>query len=162
MGSNFALIGGFRYDYLSTAFSNGTNFSLIAASPADEAELTFNSYIPYLGAVVTSYGGARAGVRGFPYVPGNFTLGDTFGTGFGRFKAQGAYSSSYFFETFLEYGRELWGGQLSAFATYTWLHANGYADFSVATLQSRTYYFSLDRQTWTVGGMATLSFATPF
>ena len=162
---NFSLIGGFRYDSFSAKFTDpqpGLDF--ITSRPADEAELLLASYIPYVGAV-TKWGGVEVGVIGFPWVFGNIEQRQTI-TGAGvRYQTVGNYRNAYFLETWAEVGRQVGIVNLSAFATYTVLHAVGEFDLQRQPIgglvQTAPNTFGIDRQNWILGGKLVVGLNSP-
>jgi hypothetical protein len=162
---NFSLIGGFRYDSFSTKFADPVPVADFAASTSgDEAELNLTSYIPYVGAV-TKWGAVEVGVIGFPWVPGAIEQRQTIGGSAVRYVTTGNYRNAYFLETWAEVGRQLGIVNLSAFATYTVLHAVGEFDFIrnpiAGASESAPNNFGLDRQNWIAGGKAMIGFNSP-
>ncbi len=163
--ANFSLIGGFRYDSFSTKFADpASQVDFGASLPTDEAELILNSYIPYLGALLKQ-GAVKVGVIGFPWAWGRVESRETIGGSFVRYESVGNYRNAYFLEAFAEFGGQVGVVQLSAFATYTLLHATGNIDFNRKPIggvgETTPNTFSLDRQNWIVGGKALIGFNSP-
>lgn len=159
--SNFSLIGGFRYESFSTKFVDPSEVQGLRSDPTDEAELTLSSFIPYVGAV-TRWGDVEVGVLGFPYVPGTIGYRQTLAASV-RYEGSGNYRNGYFLEAFAEWGRQMQAVHLSAFATYTLLHAVGEFDLSRTEGGTETapYAFGFDRQNWIAGGKAVIGFNSP-
>jgi hypothetical protein len=162
---NFSLIGGFRYDSFFTKFRDpSSQVDFTTSQPTDEAELVLNSYIPYLGAVLR-LGAVEVGVIGFPWAWGRVESRETIGGAGVRYESVGNYSNAYFLETFAEFGGQMGGGQLSAFAKYTVLHAKGNFDFERhpigGAVRTAPDTFGMDRQNWIVGGTALIGFNSP-
>jgi hypothetical protein len=161
----FSLMGGFRYDSFSTSFSAPCSVlgTLLVTFTAGEAELVLSNYIPYVGAVA-QWGGAKAGVLGFPWAFGSVLSRETF-DGRGRLEGTASYRNAYLLETFLELGRKMGVVHLSGFATYTLFHATGDAVVSSNLIgggsTSGQYTFGFDRQNWIVGGKAVIGFNSP-
>jgi hypothetical protein len=160
--STFSLIGGLRYDSFSSKFSNPTLLPAISTS-ADEGDLTLSSYIPYVGGEA-AWGAVKVGVIGFPWVFGTIAYKETSGPL--RVEASGSYRNAYFVETFAEFGKQVGVAHLSAFATYTVLHAVGDFDatvnnFSVFPASAGSYAWGFDRQNWIVGGKLVVGLNTP-
>jgi hypothetical protein len=162
---NFSLIGGFRYDSFSTKFADPARVSDFGSSlPTDEAELILTSYIPYVGAV-TKWGAVEMGVIGLPWVGGRIESRETIGGAAVRYETVGNYRNGYFLETYAEFGGQLGMVHLSAFATYTVLHAVGDCDFHRNPIGgvgvTAPDSFGIDRQNWIVGGKALIGFNSP-
>ena len=156
-GTTFSLIGGFRYDSFMIKLADPS--TLVLGTVADEGELKLSSYIPYVGGVAR-WGGVEVGLMGFPWVPGTILYKETFAAA--RAEAIANYRNSYFFEAFLDVGRQMGVVHLSAFATYTVLHATGEADVSLSNVPlSRPYSFGFDRQNWIVGGKVVIGLNSP-
>ncbi len=160
--SNFSLIGGFRFDSFTAAFSEPLAVPGIG-SLTDVGLLDLKSFLPYVGAE-TRLGAIKVGVIGFPWIFGTMIAGEGAWGGFGvAGYATGTYRTGYFTEAYAEFGRQLGLAHLSAFATYTVLHATGNCDVQVpiAAVPSRSYDFGIDRQNWIVGGKAVVGFNSP-
>ena len=116
------LIGGFRWDSYSVRMKDPTGIAA-RGTPVDEANLSFNSYIPLIG---TRYrcGGPCCGllvrVVGFPWVPGKVTFGETGFVGPGtRLAFSANYNRARFLEVFSQYSRSCGGyGCVGIFARW--------------------------------------------
>jgi hypothetical protein len=157
--SNFSLIGGFRWDSFSAGFSDPSLLPVIGPV-TDVAAIQLTSFIPYVGAE-TTWGPVKVGVIGFPWVFGTVVAGESAAGVPVAGYATGTYRNAYFAETFAEFGRQVGLVHLSAFATYTVLHATGQCDVQAPGLTSRPYDFGLDRQNWIVGGKVVVGLNTP-
>lgn len=159
------LIGGFRWDSYSVRMKDPTGIAT-RGTPLDEANLWFNSYIPFIG---TQYccGGPCCGlllrVVGFPRVPGRVTFGETGFVGAGsRLELSGNYSRARFLEVFSQYSKTCGGyGCVGIFARWNYLEFSGGASPQVIGIQLEDVFGPI-RTSWTVGGNATLNFNLPF
>jgi hypothetical protein len=124
--------------------------------------------MPYVG-LLAKYGKAvRAGVLGFPYVPGHIRYGETLGGLEPRIKVSGPISKSYFFEAFAECGAELMGAKMGFFAKWTYVHCKAGTDAAAEDphpVNPENRYDSVDvtfdRRNWIVGGVVGLDFISP-
>jgi hypothetical protein len=158
----FTYFGGFRYDKFSTRFKNVTTDGIPPSTPNDTADITFKSYIPYIGFQQEYKTGATSLLvrfLGFPYVPSHVTHLQTGETGVGlRTEARGNLNNGYFFEAVGEYSYQRsantsWG----LFARWNQLHAKGEANIEVPGLTGYSS-FVVHRPSLTVGGMISFSF----
>ena len=164
----FKAIAGFRYEHFSVRFDNPSDAFGLVVNPGAEADLTINSYLPFVG-LQTSVGGPASNVYvrfiGFPWAPGDVTHSETGVSGLGlgsRIDSTRSWNRSYFWEIFAEYNRNFAAGMgIGAFFRWNLLH--GQTDLS-ATLPSGLAVSSdasFDRNTMTFGGSFNLSFNTP-
>ena len=112
------VIGGFRFDSFSTNFSDAADAVGFVSLNTDTADSTLKSYIPYVGLMVNQCPRLRVGLIGFPYVPGNLTYHETT-AGTIRTETNGNLRNSYFLEAFAEYARDLMGGSIGVFGTWS-------------------------------------------
>jgi hypothetical protein len=159
------LIGGFRWDAYSIQLRNPTNLNAVAArgTPLDEANLTVNWFIPYLG---TQYccGGPCCGllvrVIGFPWVPGAATYSETGFAGVGtRFDGSWTWNRSHFLEVFAEASKECGFGCLGLFGRFNYIDGKGSTIPSINGVPLATSYdFTMNRSSWTLGGRIAVNF----
>jgi hypothetical protein len=159
-------IAGFRYEHFSTRFDNPADIFGIVSTTADEADLTINSYLPFVGLQTTAGGPAsNVCVRliGFPWAPGNVTHSETGIPGIGsRIDSTRNWNNSYFWEIFAEYNRSV-AANMGFGAFFRWNVLHGQTDLST-TLPSGIAVSSdasFDRNTMTFGGSFSLNFASP-
>ena len=76
----FKVMAGFRYEHFSVRFDNPSDNFGIVSTTGDEADLTINSYLPFVG-LQTTVGGPASNVYvrfiGFPWAPGDVTHSET-------------------------------------------------------------------------------------
>jgi hypothetical protein len=162
------LIAGFRWDNYNLQLKNNVSVTLAfppGTSLPDEADLTVNHYMPFLGTQYCSGDpccGLLVRVIGFPWVPGSGTFGETFNAAPNRFQATWSPNRAAFIEVFSQYARNLRGlGCLGIFGRFNYLSSKGTAtpaDLLGVFTPLPDYDFTLTRQSWTVGGNFTLSF----
>jgi hypothetical protein len=159
-------IAGFRYEHFSTRFDNPADISGIPSTTGDTADLTINSYLPYVG-LQTSAGGPASNVYvrliGFPWAPGNVTHSETGISGLGsRIDSTRNWNNSYFWEIFAEYNRSV-AANMGIGAFFRWNVLHGQTDLST-TLPSGVAVSSdasFNRNTMTFGGSFSLNFGSP-
>lgn len=161
------IIAGFRYEHFSTRFDNPSSLTLPSTS-GDTADITVNSYLPYVG-IQSSIGGPASNVKvrfiGFPYVPASVSHFETGEAGVGtRVETTGRFDRSYFLELFAEYSRKLFGdASMGAFFRWNLLHGNTNLTTDVLPISvSSSTLGSFDRNTYTFGGSLSLNFGSPF
>jgi hypothetical protein len=174
--SGFSLLLGARYDYYFVAVNNpnGTNFQNSLFTNQDEGDVTSRAVIPFVGfqtAFKDSVQNLSVRFLGAP-VLGNCNVGLT--TMVGRFQYEDVtYNAGYFCEIFGEYSRKFFGSsQAGVFARWNTTSARssgtGAINNSGGGLQvtnwgnQDNYSLSLWRNSWTLGGLVTLDFTTPF
>jgi len=181
--SGLGIIGGFRYDSYCTAFSNPTLFDFTGmGSLSDEADLTMNLYLPFVG-LVLDQGSVQLGFIGFPTVIGELKYGTTYGGasfagGWMRGDLGASFNGGYFVELFAQWGTELdigpgalSSGNLSLFAKYSYLHGWATPDESFSSVgapaaslggpTANEVSFGLLRETYTIGARLDLAFSLP-
>lgn len=172
---SLSLLAGFRYDYQNVNLTDPQFISYgggayITSLP--DQELTFNvqNGIPYLGLTVDMGIGQnsfKVGAKGFPYVWSWVEWGMTADVGYQRYSQSSAPSRSYFFETFIEYGRPFYGNSLlSLFAEWTMFQGSRYdSDVNLApgpgVAPNLPADMSVKRSEITVGGNIALDFSLP-
>ena len=159
------LISGFRFDSYSTGFSDPADAVGFVSLNTDTADSILRSYIPYVGLMVNQCPGLRVGVIGFPYVPGDISYNETT-AGALRTETSGSLRNSYFLEVFAEYSRDLMGGSLGVFGTWSYLSttANLNAELKIGgvTVNTQPYSFRFRRQNYIVGAKFAVNFFSPF
>jgi hypothetical protein len=169
-GRNFNVLAGFRYDHFSTRFefpfSPTTGF---AFDPNNQADITVNSYIPYVGFEYSCMGagsGLCMRLIGFPWVPADVVHSETGEAGAGlRATSTGNFNSGrYFIEFFGEYSRTVFGGA-GIGAWFRWQDLSGRGPITTTINPGGLAIsdaFVFDRNTVAFGGKATLNFNLPF
>jgi len=166
------LIGGFRWDSLSLSLKNPVSVNGITVprgTTADEANLTANWYIPFLG---TQYccGGPCCGllvrIIGFPWIPGTVTYGETgfFAPGT-RVNASANFDRAAFIEVWSEASRSFGTfGCLGIFGRYNYIDGRGTATPTLVGTGTAlpAYDLIVRRSSWTIGGKIALNFDLPF
>ncbi|MBM4327402.1 MAG: hypothetical protein FJ118_09595 [Deltaproteobacteria bacterium] len=167
LSGGFMVFGGFRYEHFSTRFKNPGIPAGTPGSSDDNADITVNGYLPYIG-VQLQQGGSTSLVSiralGFPYVPADVQHLETGETGTGlRTEATGAFSGGYFVELLGEYRARVFGGpDLGAFVKYNVFHGRGNLNLDVTDFPSSSSGFAFHRESITFGGTFSLDFALPF
>jgi hypothetical protein len=162
----FKALAGFRYEHFSTRWDNPSSTSLPSTSN-DTADITINSYLPYVG-VQSSIGGPASNVKvrfiGFPWAPANVSHFETGESGIGtRVESTGNWDRSYFCELFAEYNRNF-SSSMGLGAFVKWNVHHGHGNFSadlLPALGSVSRGASFDRNTVTFGGSFSLNFTSP-
>ncbi len=159
------IVGGFRFDSFSTNFSDAADAVGFVSLNTDTADSTLKSYIPYVGLMVNQGPRLRVGLIGFPYVPGDLTYHETT-AGTIRTETNGSLRNSYFLEAFAEYARDLMGGSLGVFGTWSYLatrsNVTAVAKLGGVTLNTQPYGFDLRRQSYILGAKFAINFFSPF
>jgi hypothetical protein len=162
----FEVLAGFRYEHYSTRFDNPTDIFGVPSTGDDTADLTVNSYLPFVG-LQTRIGspGSNVMVRwiGFPVAPANLTFSETnAGTLGNRVDSTGNWSYSYFSELFAEYNRNFAAGMgIGAFLRWNLYHGQANLTTNPLGLTGVSSDASFDRNTITVGGNILLNFGSP-
>jgi hypothetical protein len=167
VGSGFTCFAGLRYDKFSTRFKDVSTDGIPPSTASDTADITLKSYIPFIG-IQQEYRTATTSLSvrflGFPYVASEVTHFQTSETGAGlRTEARGNFNSAYFFEAFGEYSyrssdNTSWG----IFLRWNQLHARGDMNIEVPGFLNAESGFTVHRPSFTVGGLATFAFNSPF
>lgn len=158
------VVGGFRFDSFDMKFHDR---DLVDPDDlgTDETNVTVSSYIPYVGVMVHHGSELKVGLIGFPYVPGDVSYDHTWGPRVIRHDAKGSFRTGYFLEAFAEYGRQLMGGYVGVFGTWTCLHGSSELDVARTigggAATGGVYQFSTDRKNWIFGGKLEMNFASP-
>jgi hypothetical protein len=167
--SLFSVLGGFRYEYFSTRFRNPSDVQGFVLSSQDTADITVNSYIPYIG-FQHKYEGPTTmlSVRaiGFPFAPADLEHVETgeAGLGYRTESKRGRFTSSCFAELAAEYAVRAFGdSQVGAFVRWNLLEGRGLIPVEIPRIRfSQENLFSFHRNTVSFGGSFTLSFISPF
>ena len=163
--SGFAALVGLRYDNYTVSLSSPDNTILFTGQQG--TDFLSSAWIPFIGfqsAYMDTIQSLKVRILGIPTIVGYSYVGLTV-TGAQRFEYNNQnYSSGHFFEVFGEYTRKFFGSsQAGAFLRYNSARAKSTGDGGLLTTASQqSYDFSLDRSSWTVGGLMTLDFNTPF
>jgi hypothetical protein len=162
----FKALAGFRYDHFSTRFDNPTNAFGVVLTPDDTADLTVNSYLPFVG-LQTIVGGPASNVMvrwiGFPVAPANLTFSETNANTLGtRVDSTGNWSNSYWMEIFAEYNRNF-AANMGIGAFFRWHLYHGQASLTTNPLgfAGVSSDASFDRNAITLGGNIQLNFGSP-
>ncbi|MGA8833499.1 MAG: hypothetical protein WB554_18015 [Desulfomonilaceae bacterium] len=167
-GGGFSLLLGVRYDYYTVGITSPDNiFNLF--DNGDAGDVTSRAVIPFVG-FQTSYRDSvqNLSVRiiGIPTIVGSSFVGLTT-TGGNRFEYNDVTynKGGQFYEIFGEYTRKFFGAsQAGIFARWNTALAKSSGTGAIvnnSALQD-SFDFSLYRTTWTLGGLVTLDFNTPF
>ncbi len=166
------LIGGFRWDSLNIQLRNPVTldaFVVQRGSLADEANLTANWYIPFLGTQACCGGpccGLLVRVIGTPWVPGTVRYGETGFAGAGtRLDVSANFNRAAFIEVFAEASTNAGGlGCFGIFGRFNYI--DGTATTSPTLVGTGIPYSTFDlvvrRSSWTIGGKVALNFDLPF
>jgi hypothetical protein len=167
-GGGFSLLLGIRYDYYSVGITSPSNtFNLFDSG--DAGDVTSRAVIPFVGFQVSykdTVQNLTARIIGIPTIVGSSYVGLTT-TGANRFEYNDiTYNKGgQFYEIFGEYTRQFFGAsQAGIFARWNTATAksSGTGDIINNPALQDTYDFTLYRSTWTLGGLVTLDFNTPF
>jgi hypothetical protein len=165
----FKVIAGFRYEHFSTNFKNPSSLFGLTTTPDDTADLTLNSYLPFVGLQSTIGGpGSKVSLRliGFPIAPASVTFSETglFGVS-SRVQATGNWSNSYFVELFAE-GSRMFSPDMGVGAFFRWNYLYGKGSLATEILpvvgSIDDPQASFNRNTFTFGGSFTLNLGSPF
>ncbi len=168
-GGSFGVLAGFRYDHFSTRLEFPSSPTGFVFDPSNQADITVNSYIPYVGFEYSCMGaGSGLCMRfiGFPWVPADVLHSETGEAGPGlRGTSTGSFNSGrYFLEFFGEYSRTVFGGA-GIGAWFRWQDLSGRGPITT-TINPGGFAisdaFTFDRNTVAFGGKATLNFDLPF
>ncbi len=156
-------VGGLRYDSFRLDFQDPYNATIATSRPSDEADVTIEGYLPFVGMTAVhdvnpTY--LRAGVIGFPVVLGHVDYKQTFGGIPARLEGSGDFNAGYFFEAFAEYSRTVSSATVGVFARWSMVHAEADADLDATGLASDTFRFTLDRRVWILGGSIGFDFSS--
>jgi hypothetical protein len=166
------LIGGFRWDSLNIQLKNPvapSGFFAPRGTAADEANLTVNWYIPFLGTQACCGGpccGLLVRVIGFPWVPGTVRYGETGFVAPGtRIDATATFNRAAFFEAFAEASTNYAGfGCVGIFGRFNYIDGTATTTPTLVGtgIPLSTYDLVVRRSSWTIGGKVALNFAMPF
>ena len=130
-------LAGFRWSSFMVNFGQAASQVNFSTSP-DQAQLTFNAYIPYLGLALrcdpTCNSSFKAAFLGFPALPGDLDFQETLNpTGTVSTRSSGAtnYRSGYFYEALAEASTRMGACSLGAFVRFDAIHTNRTRDFTV-------------------------------
>jgi len=162
----FAVIGGFRFDSLTTNITDPEDDVVLLGQKTDEADFRFTAYIPYVGVALSYAPSVRLGVIGFPWFAGNGKYDETFFVfAPSRAEARWNFRTSQFLEIYADYSRDLYGGSLGIFGKWTWLHSEGTATAGAVPAALGVlpvdFRVSIDRQIWIFGGRFAVNFTSP-
>jgi len=150
-------LAGFRWSSFVVDFSQPKSQQGLATTP-DQAQLSVNAYIPFLGLMVQSdpscNSSLRAAFLGFPALPSDVEFQETLtptGQGLTRFSGKTGYKSGYFLEALAEASTRMQGWNLGAFVRFDALHTDRTLDFTVNG-SSRQADIKFDRRNWIFGG----------
>jgi hypothetical protein len=162
-------LAGFRYEHFSTNFKNPSPVFGLTTTPDDTADLTVNSYLPYVG-LQSSIGGPGSKVSlrviGFPIAPASVTFSETglFGVN-SRVQASGNWSRSHFMEVFAE-GNRMFSSDMGVGAFFRWNLLYGKGSLATEILPAVGSIddpkASFNRNTYTFGASFTLNLGSPF
>ncbi|MFH0960468.1 MAG: hypothetical protein V1897_17400 [Pseudomonadota bacterium] len=163
--SGFAALVGLRYDNYTASFTSPNNFGLFTGR--EGTNFLSSAWIPFIGfqsAYTDSNQSLKVRMLGIPTIVGYSYVGLTV-TGAQRFEYNNPnYTAGHFFEVFGEYTRKFFGAsQAGVFLRWNSARATSSGTGEILnTAFQDTYNFSLNRSSWTLGGLVTLDFNTPF
>ena len=164
--TGFAALVGLRYDNYTASLTSPNNLGLFAGQ--EEASFLSSAWIPFIGfqsAYTDAIQSLKIRILGIPTIVGYSYVGLT-AAGGNRFEYNNPnYTAGHFFEVFGEYTRKFFGSsQAGAFLRWNTARAtsSGTGEILNNPALQDTYNFSLNRSSWTVGGLMTLDFSTPF
>jgi hypothetical protein len=157
-------IAGFRWSSFVVDFNNPTN-QLGFTNTTDQAKLTTNAYIPFVGVLLERQlactSKTRCAIIGFPTLPSDFEFTETVSLS-GQavsttFSPKGTLKSGYFFEALGEYSTQMRNWNYGGFVRFTALHSKRSHDlnFSGGTSQVDVTF---DRMNLILGGKIGMAF----
>ncbi len=165
-GGGFSLLLGLRYDYYEVQITSPDNVNVLLVN-GGQGDVYAKSWIPFVGfqcAYKDTVQNLNVRLLGIPTNTGTCYTGMT--TALGRFEfGENNYSKGgYFYEIFGEYTRQFFGAsQAGVFLRWNTTNAKSSGSGRIAAANtSDTYNLSLYRSSWTLGGVVTLDFNTPF
>jgi hypothetical protein len=165
--SGFSLLLGLRYDYYTATLTSPNNLGLFNGQ--QEGNFISKAWIPFVGfqsAYADAVQSLKVRMLGIPTILGTSYVALTVAGPSDRFEYDPVeYNSGHFFEVFGEYTRKFFGSS-QAGVFLRWNNARGTNSGTGKLLAGLsvpdTYNFSLNRSSWTLGGLMTLDFNTPF
>ena len=157
--SNLAVLAGLRYDKFSTNFSDAN----INFNNGQQVDIIAQSIIPLIGLQAgykNSVSALNVRAIGIPTNAGNVKANFTIANN-NRFESTGNYNGGHFFELFAEYSRQIFvNGNAGAFLRWntTRITSDQSATTTLGPQTTDDYLLSVNRNTWTFGGMVGLSF----
>jgi hypothetical protein len=156
-------LGGFRWSSFVVNFNDPTGQQSFAAT-SDDAKLTANAYIPFLGLAAGGEPSCNSSfniaVLGFPAVPSDVEFQETLsptGQVSTRLSGKTDYKSGYFLEALGEASMKMNAWSLGGFVRFDVIHTERTRDFTVAGV-SRQADIKFDRRNWIVGGKIGVAF----
>jgi hypothetical protein len=157
-------IAGFRWSSFVVDFNNPTN-QLGFTNSADQAKLTTNAYIPFVGVLIERQldccSKTRCAVIGFPTLPSDVDFTETLSLSGQQVSTtispKGTLKSGYFFEASSEYSTQVRNWSYGAFVRFTALHSERSHDVNVSG-GTRQVDVTFDRMNWIVGGKIGVAF----
>ena len=164
--SGFSLLLGLRYDYYTATLTSPNTGGLFTGQ--QEGNVISNGWIPFIGfqsAYTDTVQSLKVRMLGIPTIVGTSYVALTV-AGAQRFEYDHTnYEAGHFYEVFAEYTRKFFGAS-QAGAFLRWNTARGTNSGTGKIINNAaahdTYNFSLNRSSWTLGGLVTLDFNTPF
>lgn len=152
IGGPIELLGGFRFDYLSTGFKDRM-IAPGAIASATEAEAISYAYLPYMGIQFrrrSTMGALILKFIGAPCYPGNFDYQESINSRT-RIVANGNYFEGHTLETGLEFSRVIFGADIGGF--FNWSLSRGAADMTLSAgdFGQSMYRLTLDQKVWSAG-----------
>jgi len=161
----FSALLGLRYDYYTVSISDPNNNALFGGQ--ERGDVTSNGWIPFVGfqsAYTDAVQSMKVRILGIPTIVGTGQVALTTING-NRFEFDNSnYTGGHFFEVFGEYTRKFFGAsQAGVFARWNTARATTSGTGQILNIAANdTYNFSLNRSSWTLGGLITLDFNSPF
>ncbi len=150
-------LAGFRWSSFVVNFGQPTNQQGFATSP-DQAQLSVNAYIPYLGLELQANPNCnssfKAAFLGFPALPGDVEFQETLtptGQVSTRLSGSTDYKSGYFLEGVVEASMKMAACSLGAFVRFDAIHAERTRNFTLDG-SPRQADIQFDRRNWIFGG----------
>ncbi len=163
--TGFAALVGLRYDNYTASLTSPNNLGLFTGQ--QETSFLSSAWIPFIGfqsAYTDAVQSLKVRMLGIPTIVGYSYVGLTVAGG-NRFEYNNPnYTAGHFFEVFGEYTRRFFGSsQAGAFLRWNSARATSSGTGEILTTTNQdSYNFSLNRSSWTLGGLVTLDFSTPF
>lgn len=165
--SGFSFLLGLRYDHSALTLTDPSNINALPYPP-ENLDFISRGWIPFIGfqsAYTDAVQNMKVRILGIPTILGSNYLGLT-PRGASKVEYNDInYTGGHFVEIFGEYTRRCFGAsQAGVFARWNSTRATNSGSVAVINnpVQRDDYNFSLNRNTWTFGGVVMLDFRMPF